>query len=121
MEAKTIEGYISQYDRIFVLENIDCTSESFFRLISLQTERKILTLVLGQRLDKTDVFRLKKYKIDIQLISSEEYCFIKNLYYMYEFSECIHVLTDNIQYGSLVNYVTNGLLTKEEALNAFLK
>ena len=40
---------------------------------------------------------------------------------MYEFSECIHVLTDNIQYGSLVNYVTNGLLTKEEALNAFLK
>lgn len=40
---------------------------------------------------------------------------------MYEFSNSVHILTDNIQYGSLGNYVTNGLLTKEEVINAFLK
>ncbi len=80
-----------------------------------------MILTAGQKPDNTDVFCLEKYNIDIQVISLEEYCYIKKLYYMYEFSNSVHILTDNIQYGSLGNYVTNGLLTKEEVINAFLK
>lgn len=45
---------------------------------------------------------------------------MKRLYLMYEFSDKVRLLEDSPQYGSLKNYVENGLLTPEEARSAAL-
>lgn len=54
------------------------------------------------------------------LFSREEELSIKRLYLMYEFSDKVRLLEDSPQYGSLQNYVENGLLTPEEARRAAL-
>lgn len=55
-----------------------------------------------------------------KLFSKEEELRIKRLYLMYEFSDKVRLLEDSPQYGSLQNYVGNGLLTPEEAQRAAL-
>lgn len=55
-----------------------------------------------------------------KLFSNEEELAIKRIYLMYEFSDKVRLLEDSSQYGSLYNYVENGLLTPEEAWRAAL-
>lgn len=55
-----------------------------------------------------------------KLFSKEEELGIKRIYLMYEFSDKVRLLEDSPQYGSLRNYVENGLLTPEEAGRAAL-
>lgn len=54
------------------------------------------------------------------LFSREEELSIKRLYLMYEFSDKVRLLEDSPRYGSLQNYVENGLLTLEEMWKAAL-
>lgn len=54
------------------------------------------------------------------LFSKEEELDIKRMYLMYEFSDKVRLLEDSPQYGSLQNYVRNGVLTPEEARRAAL-
>lgn len=42
------------------------------------------------------------------------------LYHMYDFSDRVLVISDYDQYGSLFNYVKNGILTKQEMVDALL-
>ena len=53
-------------------------------------------------------------------ISFEEMEEILNLYRMYEFSDKITVLSEDIQYANMINYVKAGLLTPEEMVEALL-
>lgn len=55
-----------------------------------------------------------------KMFSREEEIDIKKLYLMYEFSDKVRLLEDSPQYGSLQNYVENGLITVEEAKKAAL-
>lgn len=55
-----------------------------------------------------------------KMFSKEEELDIKKLYLMYEFSDKVRLLEDSPQYGSLQNYVENGLITVEEAKKAAL-
>ncbi len=43
-----------------------------------------------------------------------------NLYYLYEYSDNIQLITDNPQYPSMLNYVKTGILTEEEMIQALL-
>ena len=45
---------------------------------------------------------------------------IISIYHMYDFCDRITIVTDGLQYGNLYNYVRNGLLTKEEMVDALL-
>ena len=46
---------------------------------------------------------------------------IESLYYTYEFSDKLQLITHkNIPYADLLNYIDTGLLTIEEAAEAFL-
>lgn len=110
-----IENYVNEYDSVFVLGAGIPANEKFFQAISRQTAKKILLLMKGPETDG-----IPECGAYIQTISYEECCDIEELYYMYEFSDRIHLLADTAQYGSLGNYISNGLLTEEETFTALL-
>lgn len=110
-----IENYVNEYDSVFVLGAGIPESGEFFEAVSRQTAKKILLLVKGPEADG-----IPECGAEIQTISEEEYCDIEELYYMYEFSDRIHLLTDTAQYGSLGNYMATGLLTENETFAALL-
>lgn len=117
-KKETIEKlrkYISEYDSVYVADEKIWTYEKFFRLISCQDMKRVLLLVTEL---KTSM--MQKCSIEIRKISFEEYSNIEELYYMYEFSDRIHLLVDNDQYGSLRNYISGGLMTEEETVAALL-
>ena len=117
-KRETIEKlrcYIREYDSVFILKEGIWTGEKFLQTASRQNVKSSLFLVAKPRADI-----LQKYNVEIQEISYEEYCNIEKLYYTYEFSDRIHLLADHIQYGSLSNYISGGLLTEEEAFGALL-
>lgn len=113
--TEKIRKYLSEYDSVFVLGEGIPASGSFFQAISRQTAKKNLLLVKELETDG-----IPECGADIQTISYEEYCDIEELYYMYEFSDRIYLLTDTAQYGSLGNYISSGLLTEEEIFTALL-
>ena len=45
---------------------------------------------------------------------------VLEIYHLYDFSDRITVIVDSKQYGGLFNYVNNGILTKEEMIDALL-
>lgn len=53
-------------------------------------------------------------------LSEEEWGEVLQLYMMYDFSDRFLVLSDNSQYGSLMNYVKTGIMTMEDIFQAFL-
>lgn len=111
-----IKQLINEYDSIYILPNKKNIYAPFLYNSPLSTAKKSLLLVAG--LEKECI---SEYGIDIQSISYEEYDKIKNLYYLYEFSDCIHFLDVHAQCGSLDNYIINGLLTEDEAVMVLLK
>lgn len=111
-----IRKYIQEYDLILVSSTEVMKNEIIFREISKHSGKKILLLMKNQ-----EMVNISKGNIDIQSISDEQYYNIEKLYYTYEFSDRICLLTDNIQYGSLDNYISSGLLTEEEVFAALLQ
>lgn len=118
-----IKSYIREYDCVFILNNIDCVIGNFICFISQQAEGKILLIMKKSVCNNIQEYtqRSSWHQVDIKMITDEEYSDIENLYCMYEFANCVHLLNRNTQYGSLTNYIVNGLLTEDEALLALYK
>lgn len=57
---------------------------------------------------------------DILVLPSDKYKALAKLYCTYEFSDRIRMMGGNRQHGSLMNYVSCGLLTEEEMFEAVL-
>lgn len=111
-----IKKCINEYDRVYLLKNTDCVNKTFFRLLSGEKNKKNLLLV--KDMVQNDI---SECEIDIQVMSYEEYCGIEQMYYMYEFSDHIHMLADDTPYSSLINYISSGILTEEEAFMALIQ
>lgn len=109
------EKYISEYDYIYILKTNDFPYKSIFQDTLRHVTRKYLFLIVGLE---------KEYSLeggaDIQGISYEEYHDIEKMYFLYEFSDRIHILDKNPQYGNLNNCVHSGLLSEKEAWKALL-
>jgi len=112
---KKIEDYIQEYDSVFVLNTRVLKNKTIPQGFSEYSGKKILLLTKNWEIDN-----VPKGNIDMLRISDEEYCTIEEMYYMYEFSDRIHLLTDSTQYGSLDNYILNGILTEEEVFAALM-
>lgn len=115
-EIKKLLIYLEEYERVYVIKDRIPISASIFQKMALKAKRKILLLTREESQD----FKAG-CGIEIKKISCEEYCFIEKMYQMYEFSDCIHMLTDSDRYGSLCNYVSSGLLTEEELFTALFE
>ena len=59
-------------------------------------------------------------EIYARYISAEDMSEIMQMYRLYDFSDKVIALTDSVQYGTLLNYVSTGTLTKEEVAEALL-
>ena len=57
---------------------------------------------------------------DYRRLTEHEMQELLSLYYLYSFSDRFLVISEQPQFGSLNNYVTAGLLTREEMMEAFL-
>ena len=67
---------------------------------------------------KDAAYKVLKDNQDYELTESEE---VMDLYRMYEFSDRFIALQESGQYGSIWNYVRQGIITEEEALRAVLE
>lgn len=55
-----------------------------------------------------------------QRISRKEMDEVREMYLMYDFSDRISVISDTTQYGSLFNYLENGVITTEDMMESLL-
>lgn len=115
--ALSMEKALEEYDRIVLIDRslgdqqlLDAFSdgESF-----KGADRK--TLILWERADR------KAGSIEWRHVAEEEAEGILRLYHLYEFSNRIAIVARGQAFGSLLDYVATGLLTREEMAAAILR
>lgn len=118
--ADSLRGYIEKYDRIFVImDNEDDTGNLTYNFCRSKALRETTKNVLI--LSDKDILCIKGVKHQYQRLNENEMHFIRQIYFMYDFSDRFQVLSDNPQYGSILNYVKAGELTMEAVFQALLE
>lgn len=103
MDLSKIENLLRKYDQIVL---IDDSNDLFADGII-------------EQFMKSHLYRSSSKKILI--LSAKKYGELVLLYHTYEFSDRFKLIGRSSQYGTLFNYVDNGLLTEDEALELLLK
>lgn len=112
-----IEKYLSEYDRVLVFDNRKIPVMEFLeKLADYIRETPIRKKILLLSVQKIGAGNSLSYK----QISSENYEMLFALYTMYEFSDRIQFVTDDIAYGSLFHYLETGVITEKELFEALL-
>ncbi len=63
----------------------------------------------------------EKLKTDVWSVTDDEMEVLLKIYRLYEPSDKIVLLAESSNYGSMQNYVLEGILTKEEMIEAFIE
>lgn len=112
--VKTLENQLGHYDKILFFESTGLLLEFCQSQAARSTCQKLLVLSLAS-------IPVHMENITFQYISREEVRQIKELYFMYEFSDKIFfVFRENTNYTSLYNLADTGLLSIEEVYVALL-
>lgn len=91
--------------------------------ISEKTICDIVEYIKKKKLDNWQVIGTKKIGADISHyteISDYQFKYIKEIFYTYEVSDKLVYLSNDITYGTVMNYVKTGLMSEEEMLKALL-
>ena len=112
MEDKLEEALI-QYDRIILLDKtVTLRRDQICQYLdTLGGKRNIL--LLG-----TEEFICNANNCRYYQITDEEEKGLQKLYFTYEFSDRLIVLSKSLMYGDIWNYVETGIMTEEEAFRA---
>lgn len=118
---KTIEhinNCIQKFDLVLlvmdgsgVAENL---TENFLNSKALQKASKKILVLSDQNVPYTNV------RHQYHQLSARELDAIRNIYFMYDFSDHFRVLSYSRQYGGLLDYVNSGLLSMEGVFQAVL-
>lgn len=113
-----LQKYIEQYDKIIWIEH----SGSYFADLPRKfLESEAVKNYSGRMLVlSTEELEFPDGSISYRRLSGEEQMELRGYYRMYDFSNRFQVLSDDVQYGGLMNFVKTGMLEMEEALEAFL-
>ncbi len=116
-EIEKLEKYLEEYSLIIIFddrnEEISRYKLAFFESKPESCNQKKV-MVMGL---KDDVTADKKgYKI----ITEQEYNIILRLYRMYEFTDRLRIVDFSFQYGSMLNYLSNDMISQEEYFEALL-
>ena len=117
--AASLELWLEKHDRIWLwpLETEEDRELLLRFLVSdaaRKNEKSILVLSKGaEHIYGTD-------RILIKQLPPEDYIYLEKLYYMYECSNRMQRIPGSVQYGSLQNFITTGVLTEEEMFLAWL-
>lgn len=109
-----LKNDLDYYDKILFFK----TRELFFEFCQSKvvstTNLKVLVLSLEQTLPRVG-------NITFRQISEEEVRQLKELYYMYQFSDkFLFISNESTNYASLFHFVNTGVLSKEEVFEALL-
>ncbi|MDE7477671.1 MAG: hypothetical protein K2M91_06945 [Lachnospiraceae bacterium] len=109
-----LQNAITVYDRILLLENDEQELLDLLYICSKKRIRKKILLLLGSMTcNLAD-------DIDWMWLDEEDCAALKRLYYTYEFSDKFKILSLDINFGTILNYVRTGLLSVEETVVSLL-
>lgn len=112
---KEIKKNIEQYDSILIFDSRNKSIENLMKQflkskVLHKTDKKVIIYGYLENI-QNDQYRV---------ITKSEYEDSINLYHMYEFSDKFKVISDSAQYGSMLNYLTTGIISQEEYFEALL-
>ena len=115
-----LERDIEKYDKIILIwekgEAAKGWLEAFYKSETIKhTERKILVLSVVDMQEQQ-----KGRNVCFRPVTETEAKELCHLHHMYEFSDRFQLLTQERCFGGILNFVEEGILTKEEALRAIL-
>lgn len=91
------------------------------------SDQELITLILAIIKDRgfqnVEIWHCIDGLVDdgcLRHVSTRQMDDLIRLYYLYCFSDKVMVISDSCQYGSLFNYVNNGILSKEEMVEGLL-
>ncbi len=99
-------------DKVIVFDHDDI--ELFSILCDGLRDRKTDNIVVWQSIEES--FNREYFTYVTQQKLDE----ILEVYHMYDFSDKVFVVSDPNQYGSLLNYLKTGILTKQEMVDSLL-
>lgn len=70
--------------------------------------------------DEREIISDSKQRIIVEKPEKQQMNEVMEIYHMYEFTDKIHIVSENLQYPNMLNYVTTGMLTEEEFYKALL-
>lgn len=110
-----LQHILDTYDIVLLVR----TKEEFYKCLESVREigNRNLLLLLPEVFKDT----FEKFGLAQQILTANEFEEIESLYRMYEFSNRFRVISDDGMYGDIFEFVNNGLLTYEEALEAILR
>ncbi len=115
--VRLIETALEEFDRVIVIDrrlNDLQLMEAFGEEGNYKvTDKKVLIL--------SDLADKRACNIEWRCVAEGEIEDIMEIYYMYEFSNRITIVTQRQATGSLLDYVNTGLLTREEVVTAVLR
>lgn len=117
---------IEKYNKIFIwnISSVDMWRwfKGFYKLIIDSSYTDILLAYTTDFVpeDECEVLSVPDRRILMKKLDEQQVNGIMEMYHMYEFSNKIHVISENPQYPSMLNYVTLGVLTEEEFYKALL-
>lgn len=117
-----IEKYLDEGKKIIIINKNDHETAFWNNFILFINRNSKIKDVLILMVDGTaQDLKTNNKNMDIKLITSEEYAFIKRVYDMYEFSDRISIVSTSSLYPSIFNYLKTGMLTEEEVFETMLR
>lgn len=99
----------------------------FMFLHGTYEEKKLLSMFLQSKTIKNILLLFDEYIFDMNDNACKCYQLdnsaidtLKQLFLMYEFSDCFFLVSGGLQYGSLINYIKTGMMTEEEVFQVLL-
>ena len=116
-KIEKVEKYLEEYSSIILFddrnEDINRCEHAFFANGSvLCADTKIMVMGMKNDVDVDE----RVYKV----IPEQEYNLILWLYRMYEFTDKLRIVSGFSQFGSMLNYLSTGIITQEEYFEALL-
>lgn len=108
----SLDCVIIKRDKVIVFDHDDIDILSI--LCDGLRDRKIENVVICQNIEESFNCEVSTY------VTRQEMGEILEVYRMYDFSDKVFVVSDSNQYGSIFNYVRNGIMTKQEMAEALL-
>lgn len=107
---QSLKNLINNGTKIILIDYPDVGLIKIFDYVA--REHNTTNLEIWQSIEETLISDRLKF------IPKEELSKIISLYCMYDFSDKVSLVSDCSQYGSMFNYVNNGILTNNEMVDA---
>lgn len=117
--AEKLKNDLKEFDLIFAFlkeeETINDWMNDFCKILLQTNVSKKILIFSDMNICLEDNAGYEWRKLD-----KNECNLLKSLYTMYDFSDHFFLISKNLQYGSLLNYVKNGMITLEEAVQSYI-